>query len=63
VTVIALPMIYRRNSQPRQKAILLREYGGNLAILLGIIAAVTLVLYALRVARRDHTTMSPGTPR
>jgi hypothetical protein len=62
VTVIALPMIYRRNSQPRQKAILLRNYSGNLAILLGIIAAVTLMLYAVRVARRDQTRRSPATP-
>jgi hypothetical protein len=62
VTVIALPMIYRRNSQPVEKAILLRNYGGNLSILLGIIAAATLVLYAVRVARRDHTIRSPATP-
>jgi hypothetical protein len=73
VTVIALPMIYRRDSQPPQKAILLRDYAGNLAILLGIIAALTLVLYAVRVARRertttdradqaDQTTLSPGAP-
>ena len=62
VTVIALPMIYRRDSQPRAKAILLRNYAGNLAILLGIIAAVTLGLYAVRVARRSQTTRSPDVP-
>lgn len=62
VTVTAIPMIYRRDSQPREKAILLRNYAGNLALLLGIIAAVTLVLYAVRIARRDQTTRSPGNP-
>lgn len=62
VTVVALPMIYRRNTQPRQKAILLRNYAGNLAILLGIIAALTLVAYAVRVARRGQTGRSPVTP-
>jgi hypothetical protein len=56
VTIIAIPMIYRRNSQPREKAILLRNYAGNLALLLGIIAVVTLTLYAVRVARRTQTT-------
>ncbi len=62
VTVIAIPMIYRRDSQPREKAILLRNYAGNLALLLGIIAAVTLTLYAVRIARRDQTTTSPDIP-
>lgn len=62
VTVIAIPMIYRRNSQPREKAILLRNYAGNLALLLGIVAAVTLAMYAVRVAHRHQTTTSPDIP-
>ena len=33
------------------KAILLRDYAGNLALLLGLTAAVALVLYAVRVVR------------
>lgn len=62
VTVIAVPMIYRRDSQPPEKAILLRNYGGNLAILLGIIGALTLALYAVRVARdsRDGAATQVG---
>lgn len=53
VTIIAIPMIHRRDSQPPVKAILRQNYGGNLTLLLGIIAGISLLLYALRVAR-DH---------
>lgn len=51
VTVIAVPMIALRGSQPAVKALLLRPYGTNLALLVGLIGAVTLTLYAVRVAR------------
>lgn len=51
VTVIALPMIYLRGSQPAQKAILQQNYGAHLAILLGLIGLASLVAYAVRVAR------------
>jgi hypothetical protein len=51
VTVIAIPMIFLRGSQPAVKAILLRNYGANLTLLIGIIGAVSLALYAVRVAR------------
>lgn len=55
VTVIALPEIYRRGSMPEQKALLLQNYGGNLAIALGVVAAVALVAYAISVVRdRDR---------
>src|SRR3954449_3988539 len=53
ITVIALPLVHRRNSQPAVKAILLRDYAGNLALLLGLTAAVALVLYVLRVLRES----------
>ena len=33
------------------KAILQRDYAGNLALLLGLTAAVAVVLYAVRVVR------------
>ena len=51
VTVIAVPMIYREDTQPKSKAILQQNYGGNLTLLLAIIAAITLVLYAVKVVR------------
>ena len=51
VTVIALPLIYRQGSQPPSKALLLQNFTANLGLLLGIIAALCLVGYAIRVAR------------
>jgi hypothetical protein len=51
ITVIALPLIKRENSQPRVKAILQQNYGANLAVLLGIVAGGAVALYALRVVR------------
>jgi hypothetical protein len=62
VTVIALPMIFLRGSQPPVKALLLRDYATNLTLLIGLIAAVTAVSYAMRVLgdrrervmREDH---------
>jgi hypothetical protein len=56
VTVIAIPMIYREGSQPKSKAILQQNFGGNLTLLLGIIAAVTLLAYAVKVARDARKT-------
>ena len=61
LTVIALPLIDRRGTQPEVKAILLRDYAGNLALLLGLTAAVALVLYASRLVRERHV-QEPGTP-
>ena len=54
ITVIAIPLIARQGTQPESKAILLRDYAANLALLLGITAAVALVLYALRVLRHPR---------
>ena len=54
VTVIALPMIYLRGSQPSVKALLLRNYGANLTVIIAVIAVTTLAVYALRVARTSQ---------
>jgi hypothetical protein len=51
VTVIAIPMIFLRGSQPSAKALLLRNYGANLTLLIAILAVLTLALYAVRVAQ------------
>jgi hypothetical protein len=51
ITVIAVPMIFLRGSQPPAKALLLRDYGANLILIIGIISAVILILYAVRIAR------------
>jgi hypothetical protein len=55
VTVVAVPMIYLRGSQPPVKALLLQNYGLNLTLILGLIAAITLSLYAIRVARDSNS--------
>lgn len=57
VTVIAVPMIFLRGSQPAVKAILLRNYGANLTLIIGLVAVASLVLYAVQVAR-DRTAVS-----
>ena len=59
VTVVALPMIYLRGSQPAVKALLLRNYGLNLTIILAVIAIITLSLYAIRVAQ-DRSSGEPA---
>jgi hypothetical protein len=58
ITVVALPMIFLRGSQPAAKALLLRNYGANLILLLTMIAIVSLILYAVRVARDRTAPMS-----
>jgi len=63
ITVVALPLIDRQGTQPASKAILLRDYSGNLALLLGLTAAVAIVLYTLRVLREQRTTANTPTNR
>jgi hypothetical protein len=58
VTIIAIPMIHLRNSQPAIKAILRQNFAGNLSLILGIIGAGTLIAYAIRVAR-DQSGRTP----
>ena len=53
ITVIAIPLIKRKGTQPASKAILLRDYATNLSLLLGMTLAVALVLYGLRVLREQ----------
>jgi hypothetical protein len=51
ITVIAVPMIFLRGTQPTVKALLLRNYGSNLILIIAIISVINLILYAVRVAR------------
>jgi hypothetical protein len=53
VTIVAVPMIYRANRQPPSKAILRQDFAANLALLLGVIMVVTLIAYAVQVARES----------
>jgi hypothetical protein len=59
ITVIAVPMIYRANTQPPAKALLLQDFVSNLTVLLAAIGGGTLIAYAIRVAR-DRSV--PGRP-
>jgi hypothetical protein len=56
VTVIAVPMIFLRGSQPAVKALLLRDYGANLIVIIGLVAMISLILYAVRVAQDRSAT-------
>ena len=58
ITVIAVPMIFLRGSQPAVKALLLREYGFNLILIIAIIGVISLILYAVRVARDRSTPVN-----
>ena len=51
IAVIAVPMIFLRGTQPAVKALLLRNYGFNLILIIAIIGVINLILYAVRVAR------------
>ena len=62
VTVIAIPMIYRQGSQPPSKALLLQNFTANLGVLLGIIAVLSLIGYAMRVARDGSGTQGRPPP-
>jgi hypothetical protein len=62
VTVIGIPMIYRQGSQPPSKALLLQNFTANLGLLLGMIAALCLVGYAIRIARDQSRTRSRPPP-
>jgi hypothetical protein len=65
VTTIAVPLIARRGSQPTAKAILQRNYAGNLTVLLAVIAVASLALYAITVAReatRSRPRSTTGAP-
>ena len=51
ITAIAVPMIFLRGTQPAVKALLLRNYGFNLILIIAIIGVINLILYVVRVAR------------
>ncbi len=56
ITVVAIPLILRSGDAPPSKALLRQNFGGNLTILLGIVAAVSLLLYAAQLARDSRGT-------
>jgi hypothetical protein len=62
VALVAVPMIALRGSQPPVKALLLRDYAANLALLIGVIIAVSALRLAARLVR-DHRTPATGQHR
>ncbi len=56
ITVVAIPMILQQGAEPTSKALLRQNFGGNLTLLLGVVAAASLVLYTARVARDTRRT-------
>lgn len=56
ITVVAIPLILRSGDAPPSKALLRQNFGGNLTLLLGIVAALSLLLYAAQLARDSRDT-------
>lgn len=61
VTVVAIPLIYRADSQPDAKALLEQDFGANLALLLALVGVVALLAYVRRVAHERSTAGPVGT--
>jgi hypothetical protein len=51
LVVLAAPLIHRAGTQPPSKALLVRDYGVNLAVLIVMVASVSAIGYAWSVAR------------
>ena len=62
VTIIGIPLIYRRGSQPEAKAILDQNFPANLTVLLALITVTAVLSYLLRVVR-EHQTADPASAR
>ncbi len=62
ITIVAIPLIHREGTQPVSKTLLVQNYGGNLAILLGIVVVANLIAYAAAVARDRRTAQASAEP-
>ncbi len=60
ITVIALPLIHRENTQPVAKAILQQDFTANLAILLGLVAAGSVATYLTQLVRQHRAPPRSG---
>jgi hypothetical protein len=54
ITVIAIPLIDRRGSQPAVKALEQQNYGLHLGILVALVFAVAAIAYLAQVLREHH---------
>ena len=62
ITIVAIPLIVRQGTQPPAKALMLQNYGANLAILLGLVAALNLTAYLVTGARARHANVRQDRP-
>lgn len=63
LTVVAIPLIYREGTQPQAESNLQQNYVGNLTLLIAIVAAFSLLAYAIRVARDNSQPSVVDTTR
>jgi hypothetical protein len=61
VTLIAIPLIHRRGTGAPGQALLVQNYQAHLFLILGLIAAAAVGLYALNVVRQ-HTSVTKVRP-
>lgn len=65
IALVALPalvLVYRHGSQPAPKALLRQDYAGHLLLIAGVLAAVGLCAYLLRVVRDQRTRRTNDRP-
>jgi hypothetical protein len=60
VTLVAVPLVARRDTQETSKAILQQNYGVNLTLLLGLLAAGSLLAYAAQLAADQRHARRPA---
>ena len=61
MTVVAIPLIYRADSQPDAKALLEQDFRVNLALLLALVGVGAFLAYLRRVALERSTGRPAGT--
>ena len=66
LVVVAAPLIHRQGTQPASKALLLKNYAGNLSLLLVLVALISTGGYIWSIVRNRPVTTtrgaSPGEP-
>lgn len=62
VTAYTLPLIYRRGTEPRSKALVVQDYATNLLLVLAVIAVGAVLAYLVRLVRDRRVEASPQHP-
>jgi hypothetical protein len=61
VTIVALPLIYRHGKTLPGKTLLERDYARNLIVILGLIVAVAVAAYVVRMLREESSGLANST--